>query len=206
MIGLGFIKILCLLHIWNNQVTLNEVNEPISPVISRKHDIPIITQCEFSFTDVEYLTPLIFYLIGVNIFFNTGHQTTFSSMQFEIGFIGITQVSWIASPVYMVLNTFGGFVLAVFGVLVHGFWKKSSSSDNIIYSTTTYLKNLIRIVFAMVIANAGLAAHFRRHLMVWSVFAPRFIFAGVWGGVVILSSSIIGFGFFVLILRRKNGN
>lgn len=130
-----------------------------------------------SFTDV---VPLV--LLGHIAFFATGHQAVLTSIQWKAAFVGFSTVTYPFSPLLVIINTWGGYFLSAIALPLLALWNISPRPQGsipllahtlqvalagIIYHTTTTL------------ASAIFAAHLRRHLMVWKVFAPRFMLAGV---------------------------
>jgi GPI ethanolamine phosphate transferase 3 subunit O len=48
------------------------------------------------------------------VFFGTGHQNSLPTIQYDIGFIGLTEMNMILSPLFIAFNTFGGVLLITF--------------------------------------------------------------------------------------------
>ncbi|KAH6574336.1 hypothetical protein BASA62_002483 [Batrachochytrium salamandrivorans] len=63
---------------------------------------------------VLYVVVLL--LCGQKLFFSTGHQNALPSIQYEVGFVGLTSVNWVLSPLFIGLNTFGGSLLCAIAV------------------------------------------------------------------------------------------
>lgn len=122
---------------------------------------------------------IIFYLLGLHLFFVTGHQTTFPSLQMEVGFIGIRNVNWVLTPLYIFLNTFGGFLIGLFG---YSIYIKIHGGDFVAFRNLAVASCFSTVLFC---------AHFKHHLMVWSVFAPRMCFATVWCCLIWAASYIL---------------
>ena len=91
-------------------------------------------------------------LLARAFFYNSHHLSSFSTVDFESGFVGIDSASNLISGVLIVFSTLCAFSL--FPAL---------SDIGIIASVQCFLTTLF--VFGA-----------RRHLMVWRVFAPKFIF------------------------------
>ena len=47
------------------------------------------------------------------------------------------------------------------------------------------------IVIATIFVNSVLVFHFKRHLMVWSVFVPRFLYSCVWSFLVLFFAAFV---------------
>jgi phosphatidylinositol glycan class O len=147
------------------------------------------------FTDV---VPLV--LLGFIGFFSTGHQAVLTSIQWKAAFVGFTEVTYPYSPVLVVLNTWGPFLLSSLTIPLLAIWKISPRPQ----STIPLLGHTLQLSLAFLTYHAALtfasalfAAWLRRHLMVWKVFAPRFMLAGVTLLVVdlgVLMAVFVGLG------------
>jgi len=127
------------------------------------------------------------FLLSHRLFFSTGHQSNFSSIQWSVGFIGLTDLNYYISGALVFFNYFGSYVLMVAAVPLLLTWQvpllegqenqlKSNIGMGIVwYLFTNGFDTLITIITA---------AWLRRHLMVWKVFAPRFILGS---GILVLS-------------------
>ncbi|KAJ3099456.1 mannose-ethanolamine phosphotransferase gpi13 [Phlyctochytrium planicorne] len=135
-----------------------------------------------TFYDLSLLTlhGTILFLVGQRAFFATGHQATLSSIQWELAFVGLDQVNWYISPIMVGLNTFGGPILALLSVPLLPLWRRPLVS-------TTQLRTIKEVTWSILWHSIAMGwmgwlatvfcGHFRRHLMVWKIFAPKFIFA-----------------------------
>ncbi|CAG8492280.1 10526_t:CDS:2 [Paraglomus occultum] len=126
------------------------------------------------------LSAAMFTLMSMFYFFTTGHQSTISSIQWSTGFIGITETSYIISPILITLNTFGSQILFSAAVPLAALWNLPPKREVPMY------QNVMKIVLYYMLYNSILtlsasffAAWFRRHLMVWKIFAPRFMLGGL---------------------------
>ncbi|KAJ3214331.1 mannose-ethanolamine phosphotransferase gpi13 [Dinochytrium kinnereticum] len=121
-------------------------------------------------------------LVGHRAFFATGHQATISSIQWDLAFVGLTSVNWYISPVMVALNTFGGPLLALLSSPLLPLWRRPvvgpTQERTVRELTFTILWQVIG-TSAMGMMATAFCGHFRRHLMVWKIFAPKFIFADV---------------------------
>ncbi|WRT65563.1 uncharacterized protein IL334_002508 [Kwoniella shivajii] len=130
-----------------------------------------------SFTDIVPIA-----LIGFIGFFSTGHQAVISSIQWKSAFIGFEVVTYPFSPILVILNTFGSFFLSSLVVPLMGLWNISPRPR----SSIPVLNHSLQLILAFLIyhstitfSSAVTAAWLRRHLMVWKVFAPRFMSSGI---------------------------
>ncbi len=121
-------------------------------------------------------------LLGFLGFFSTGHQAVLTSIQWKAAFVGFSVVTYPFSPLLVVLNTWGPFLLSAVAVPSLAMWNISPKPQGglpiIGHSLLVSLGFLIYHTVVTVSA-AACAAWLRRHLMVWKVFAPRFMLAGV---------------------------
>ncbi|CAI5715348.1 unnamed protein product [Peronospora destructor] len=104
-------------------------------------------------------------------FFTTGHANIFTSLQNAAGFVGYDIFHFYAAGVLLGLNTFGCFALAVLALPWLSLKRNSDGATAVLaFSGYFSLNALVSTVFV---------ALQRRHLMVWAIFAPKFIFDGV---------------------------
>lgn len=110
-------------------------------------------------------------------FFGTGHQYNLASIHWDTSTIGLRKLSFIFSPIPVLLNTFGAQMLAASAFPIAMLWM------NRIKSPTEFLKLLLfgwtlPRVFELWVSVIIATLH-RRHLMVWRVFAPKMLFLGL---------------------------
>ncbi|KAG3118293.1 hypothetical protein PI125_g3015 [Phytophthora idaei] len=107
-------------------------------------------------------------------FFTTGHANTFTSLQNAAGFVGFDTFNFYTAGALLGLNTFGCFALAVLALpwLNLKQQQPQSTGTSLLLAFSAYfsLNTLVSTLFV---------ALQRRHLMVWAIFAPKFIFDGV---------------------------
>ncbi|GJJ07753.1 hypothetical protein Clacol_001958 [Clathrus columnatus] len=131
-------------------------------------------------------------LLGLLAFFTTGHQATMPSIQWKSAFLLSPVLKYPISPLLVIINTFGPIFIFALSVPILSLWKKPplgvGKVDNktfSITSSTTIQLSILRVCFGLslyfsvlLFSSAASAAWLRRHLMVWKVFAPRFMLAG----------------------------
>jgi phosphatidylinositol glycan class O len=128
--------------------------------------------------DTSFLETVIFSLCGTLFFFSTGHQATISSIQWSVGFIGIDEANFTITPILITLNTLSSQILFTCAIPLLVFWNRSF--NNLInYSLTRTIIYYILYNTITTTSTAIWAAWFRRHLMVWKIFAPRFMLGGI---------------------------
>ncbi|KAI8614288.1 alkaline-phosphatase-like protein, partial [Chytriomyces sp. MP71] len=146
---------------------------------------------------------VVLLIVGQQTYFSTGHQFTMSSIQWELSFVGLFEVSWILSPIMMNFNTFGGPILSLLSLPLLALWKRKLAGGALESRMVQEVGAVFLIGTAIGVGVWGfsataLAGHFRRHLMVWSVYAPKMLGTDV--GVVSLSLHFIVFGIGALVL------
>ncbi|KAJ3269239.1 mannose-ethanolamine phosphotransferase gpi13 [Terramyces sp. JEL0728] len=96
------------------------------------------------------------FLIGQLIFYSTGHQNTLPSVQYDVGFIGLSSANYVLSPIFISLNTFAG---PIFGSVATNNWKILRMISGTALTTT--------VIFTCV---------FSRHSQAFRVWGPKFLF------------------------------
>jgi phosphatidylinositol glycan class O len=137
-------------------------------------------------------------------FFASGHQATISSIQWKSAFVLTPTVSYPFSPLLVILNTFGPAMLVALAALLLGIWNvaplatasdaTSSPSRGITPAPEPPSKSqggvatlaAVRAALGtslyfggLLLGSAVSAALLRRHLMVWKVFAPRYMLGAI---------------------------
>ncbi|GAA5858808.1 hypothetical protein JCM8547_004997 [Rhodosporidiobolus lusitaniae] len=119
-------------------------------------------------------------------FFATGHQAVLSSIQWSTAFIGFPTVTYPFSPLLVTLNTLASFILTAVSLPLFVFWNLPPTLPNQGGPPLVVGRHLLcaGAYYTSYIAGVGLASAvcagwLRRHLMVWKIFAPRFMLAGV---------------------------
>jgi phosphatidylinositol glycan class O len=132
-------------------------------------------------------------------FFASGHQATLSSIQWKSAFVLTPTVTYPLSPLLVILNTFGPTTLIALATSLLGIWNVAPLEHTTTTSTSSDAsdappKSQARVATlaavraalgvsqyfaALLLGSALSAALLRRHLMVWKVFAPRYMLAAV---------------------------
>ncbi|KAG0262209.1 mannose-ethanolamine phosphotransferase gpi13 [Actinomortierella ambigua] len=132
-------------------------------------------------TPNSLLPVTVFSLLGNLLFFATGHQATLSSIQWGSAFVGVTRMNYYVSPLLVVVNTLGPFMIVAAAVPLITLWKMAPKADRtgkiMVFSELTRICMMMMMHQSLVlVANMFFTGGlFRRHLMVWKVFAPRFM-------------------------------
>ena len=143
------------------------------------------------------------FLLGNSHFFTTGHQATLPSIQWDSVFIPFTTIIYPFSPAVLFANSFPSHILVALTVPLLGIWNRHPTEKDILARvasvTITYLLQHTVVTSSSVI----FAAYFRRHLMVWKIFGPRYMMAAIVllvTDLVVLVGGIV-WGFWVAILN-----
>ncbi|KAL8278095.1 hypothetical protein RQP46_009555 [Phenoliferia psychrophenolica] len=134
-------------------------------------------------------------LLSHLVFFSTGHQAALSSIQWSTAFIGFPTLTYPLSPLLVILNTLSPYLLTSLSIPLLVFWNLSPTMKD--QPPLALLRNLLRAAVAyssyqatVALSSAIFAAHFRRHLMVWKIFAPRFMI----GAITVLGTDTVLIG------------
>lgn len=123
--------------------------------------------------------PIMLALLGNFYFFKTGHQAALSSIQWDSAFIPLFTIRYPWSPVVIALNTFGGQILAVTALPLIVLWKTNPKRKGLLDAVSRALGVFVSYFAVEALATMCWAGHLRRHLMLYRVFSPRFMMAGV---------------------------
>jgi hypothetical protein len=109
------------------------------------------------------------------VFFCTGHRCSFDALQYTAAFVGFEGFSFARSGALLAANTFASHVLMAFGLPLLVFRPDVESRElGLALGRVVLGYGLARALAAFV--TTGTVALLRRHLMVWSIFAPKFVF------------------------------
>ena len=132
--------------------------------------------------NLVYSFTICLFLLGERYFFSTGHQRALSSIQYEIGFVGLGTVNWILSPLFILLNTYGSQLLFTISTPLLIIWKRKVNAEVLSW----HFNGMLLLFMLNASVSITFAGHFRRHLMVWRVFAPKFLFTVIESILLIL--------------------
>ncbi|DAZ94731.1 TPA: hypothetical protein N0F65_012684 [Lagenidium giganteum] len=147
----------------------------------------ILQSWSFSFVVfccTDHAVPTSFVLLWTSVvyqsFFLSGHQNTFTSLQNAAGFVGFDDFDFLFAGALLAFNTYGNYLvlLAALPLLLFNFVSKKSWQG----LRSQWWQAVLAIV-AYFALNATVSTVFvgiqRRHLMVWAIFAPKYIFDGI---------------------------
>ncbi|XP_041373818.1 GPI ethanolamine phosphate transferase 3-like [Gigantopelta aegis] len=177
-----------------------------------------------STVEISWSTLVTHGLLMSLMFYGTGHQTTIPSIKWESAFIGFhgDEVSALIAGPLAISNTFAGHIFFTVACSLYLFWPylegvlclamtqrhRSSApwrGDFAVYNDGISLRtNLFKLVLGFILfssikllGSVVAAAMHRRHLMVWKIFAPRFMFESI-SNIVIY---IVLFLVYLFVLR-----
>ncbi|KAF6756623.1 hypothetical protein DFP72DRAFT_893250 [Ephemerocybe angulata] len=161
----------------------------------------------FRFSDVVPLA-----LLGLHAFYGTGHQSTISSIQWKAAFLLSSTVTYPWSAITVVVNSIGPIFLFAAAAPLLALWNRApgpspskeeekeggvvgqKDTDNRVKGDSLLSGLAIMTYYVTVLLGTSIsAAILRRHLMVWKVFAPRFM-AAVLGVLAVDLGVLLGEG------------
>jgi phosphatidylinositol glycan class O len=152
---------------------------------------------------------LLCWLLSVVLFFGTGKSNEFSRLPITTAFVGFEEYWFWSSGAMLLANTFvGQLSVVMFVVPLLLLWRRrqppATSSSSAVAATTA--TSTTSSDFARALAPAYLTVlglYFwrtalsalnvtiqRRHLMVWAIFAPKYVYDAASGLVVIVISLV----------------
>ncbi|KAL1561440.1 GPI ethanolamine phosphate transferase 3-like [Salvia divinorum] len=137
------------------------------------------TKNDSSGSSLSYALPVTQWsLLAVCMFFSTGHWCAFDGLRYAAAFIGFDEFNLIRQAILLTIDTFGfSHILPIFGLplVVRGYLLNQSKQVYSIRICQVYLMygliTAIATTFTMLCVTIQ-----RRHLMVWGLFAPKFVF------------------------------
>ena len=131
---------------------------------------------ELSFSEVVPLA-----LLAVHTFHGTGHQPTIPSLQWKTAFIFTSTVSFPFSQLTVISNTLGPHFLMGLASPLLVLWNLPPlPSPRGLTASSLRAGLAIMLYFSiLLLGSATSAAVLRRHLMVWKIFAPRYMFGAL---------------------------
>lgn len=102
-------------------------------------------------------------------FYVTGHACSFNRLHFSAAFVAAETFHYYSAGVSLFLNTFG---IDLVGIIIVACISRESGRFHV-WSYFCFFQ-LTETIFSCISVTL-----MRRHLMVWAIFAPRFVFAAV---------------------------
>ncbi|KAF8553125.1 hypothetical protein OG21DRAFT_1414878 [Imleria badia] len=131
---------------------------------------------ELSFSEVVPLA-----LLAVHTFHGTGHQPTIPSLQWKTAFIFTSTLSFPFSQFTVITNTLGPHFLMGLASPLLALWNLPPLPPPRGLRTSSLRAGLAIMLYftILLLGSSACAAALRRHLMVWKIFAPRYMFAAM---------------------------
>ncbi|KGK39776.1 hypothetical protein JL09_g1120 [Pichia kudriavzevii] len=123
------------------------------------------------------ISVVVLCLLGYLHFFTTGHQATLQSIQWEIGFMFTETISFPITHLAIILNTLGSFILVALAVPLLSLWKIPPTNKPVALVSKIAEGSMTMLIYQTCLTLVTLITtnNLRRHLMVWKIFAPRFM-------------------------------
>ena len=110
---------------------------------------------------------LLLYLLCLHLFYSSGHFCSFSSLNMDVAFIFLENADvQIFAAALIILETFTSFLLVIPSLSILSLPREEPTNSSVLFLLFS-LSGLLTSIFVFIE---------RRHLMVWRVFAPKFIF------------------------------
>jgi GPI ethanolamine phosphate transferase 3 subunit O len=140
------------------------------------------------------LAPLTLSLLGALHFFTTGHQATLASLQWDTAFIPLHTLRLPWSAILIFINTFGAPLLTALAVPLLALWRAPARKRGLLGEVARATARHVSVHATIALATSVWAMHLRRHLMLFRVFCPRWMFAAVTLFVVDVGVVLLGIG------------
>lgn len=200
VLGLHLVVLLCLLEIFDSERDVEYLRTSFEKVsmedLLNTDTSELLSTPPPSHTGPTFVQVSTLALLSHLTFFGTGHQASLSTIQWSTAFIGFPTVVYPFSPLLVILNTLGPHLLTATALPLFVFWNFSPTLKD--QPPLLLIRHLIRttVAYSTYQATVGLssaifAAHFKRHLMVWKIFAPRFMLGGI---------TMLGTDLFIVVL------
>lgn len=127
------------------------------------------------------LGPVVLGLLGGAYFFSTGHHATLPAIQWEVGFIPVSTITFPFTHLAIAMNTFAPVILTTLAAPLVVLWKIPPNKNPIaLQNRVGGIILAVVLYYTFIAANSMVSALvLRRHLMLWKIFAPRYMLAGV---------------------------
>ncbi|CAI0554908.1 unnamed protein product [Linum tenue] len=118
-------------------------------------------------------------LLAVCLFFASGHWCAFDGLRYGAAFIGFDEFVLVRQAILLTLDTFGfSLILPVMGLpfLLLGL-NQTNPGKNVLFNQLSQMYMAYGLITATTVTATILCVTIqRRHLMVWGLFAPKFVF------------------------------
>jgi len=114
---------------------------------------------------------ILWLMIANNVFYATGHETFFNKLHYLSPFVGFDEHHYHRGILMMGFNTFGMYIVMVLLLATFGHLNISPNLNvRILQLALLCFQSLLSLTTFVFVAIQ------RRHLMVWAIFAPKFVF------------------------------
>ena len=143
------------------------------------------------------------FLLANAHFFTTGHQATLPSVQWDAAFIPFTNIVYPWSPLVIIANSFGSHMIVSLAIPLLALWNVPPTHDDVLARTAEAVVLYLLQNTVVTSSSVIFAAYFRRHLMVWKIFGPRFMMAAL---VLLVTDLVmlvggVAWGFWVCVVN-----
>lgn len=131
---------------------------------------------------IDPLTVAQWSMLAVCLFFCSGHWCAFDGLRYGAAFIGFDEFVLVRQAILLTIDTFGlSLILPVFGlpflVACQGSICRTEKWKHALFTQLSLVYLLYGLIVATTVtATMVCVAIHRRHLMVWGLFAPKFVF------------------------------
>ncbi|KAG7728759.1 hypothetical protein KL933_001992 [Ogataea haglerorum] len=122
-------------------------------------------------------------------FFTTGHQATLQAIHWDTGFIVTESIVFPFTHLCILMDTLGPFIIVCLCIALMCLWKipPTSKAISLISKIVENSSTLLIYQSCLTLSTLIMTNHFRRHLMVWKIFAPRFML----NGIILITMNVI---------------
>lgn len=123
------------------------------------------------------ISVVVMVLLGYLHFFTTGHQATLQAIQWETGFMFTETITFPFTHLAIILNTLGSFILVAIAIPLLTLWKIPPTNKPVALSSKIAENAMTMLIYqtCLTLVTLIMTNNFRRHLMVWKIFAPRYM-------------------------------
>ncbi|KAL4573203.1 hypothetical protein LXL04_020002 [Taraxacum kok-saghyz] len=117
-------------------------------------------------------------LFASSLFFATGHWCAFDGLRYAAAFVGFDEFTIIPQAILLTIETYGfSHILPTFGLPFLVAWSNEPKQTNHSLAKLFQVYLIYGLIMAFTTAFTVLCVIIqRRHLMVWGLFAPKFVF------------------------------
>lgn len=121
----------------------------------------------------------ILFLLAHSHFFTTGHQATLPSIHWDAAFIPFSNINYPWSPLIILVNSIGSHIFIAICIPLLALWNRHPKETRVLSRTAKVVVTFLLQNTVVTTSSVIFAAYFRRHLMVWKIFGPRYMIAAI---------------------------